>query len=147
MAVNNMADVGAVNGQTTQVICFDIAVESAVVHFYPINKAEAEIINHPLPVWAVRNVLMPYAISSNVLATSPRRTRRNRQNPQNKQDSFREERLSDANQFAAALADIQRVNSFECLDNDPIAWNAPQFGVILQHIRSTYRRRAKRRHD
>jgi hypothetical protein len=62
-------------------------------------------------------------------------------------DSFREERLSDANQFAAALADIQRVNSFECLDNDPIAWNAPQFGVILQHIRSTYRRRAKRRHD
>jgi hypothetical protein len=60
---------------------------------------------------------------------------------------LREERLSDANQFAAALADIQRVNSFECLDNDPIAWNAPQFGVILQHIRSTYRRRAKRRHD
>jgi hypothetical protein len=41
----------------------------------------------------------------------------------------------------------QRVNSFECLDSDPIAWNAPQFGVILQHIRSTYRRRAKRRHD
>jgi hypothetical protein len=55
--------------------------------------------------------------------------------------------MPDANQFAAALADIQRVNSFECLDNDPIAWNAPQFGVILQHIRSTYRRRAKRRHD
>jgi hypothetical protein len=53
MAVNNMADIGAVNGKTTQVICFDIAIESAVVHFYPINKAEAEIINHPLPVWAV----------------------------------------------------------------------------------------------